>query len=342
MKASTTWMAKEIAQAPHVVAAQNDALRDTLRELAARLRKAPPQVVVTCARGSSAHAAAFAKHLVERYVGLPVSPAAPSITSVYGGTLALQNQLVLAISQSGRSDDIISCVRAARASGALTVALTNDVQSPLAEGSDLVLPIGAGTEVSVAATKTFVATCSALVHLTAAWSGDRAMMGALQRLPRRLAEALQLDWAPAVPLLAAAPSLVAIGRGPTLSMAREAALKLKETCGLHAEAFSGAEFLHGPIALVTPDYPALMLLPTDAAAQGLRELAVDLQSKGTSLLVAGPAPAGLCLPTLAADHPEADALCLIQSLYGTLVDVAQHLAIDVDSPRNLRKITRTT
>lgn len=342
VKPSTTWMAKEIAEAPDVVACQDAALGPGLRELATRLKSAPPQVVVTCARGSSAHAAAFAKHLIEAYMGLPVSPAAPSVVSVYGHRLCLRNQLVLAISQSGRSDDIIAYVAAGRRSGALTVAMTNDVRSPLAAGSDIVLPIGAGAEVSIAATKTFIATCSALLRLVALWSGDRQLEAGIGSLPRRLKEASQLDWSPAVRVLAAARSLVSIGRGPTLAIAREAALKLKETCNLHAEAFSGAEFLHGPVALVTQKYPILLLIPEDAAATGMRELAVDLQAKGTSLIVAGRAEAGISLPTLAPLQPEADALCLIQSLYGMIVDLAQDLAIDVDRPRNLRKITRTT
>jgi len=336
-------MAQEIQDAPGVVARQEHGLSQPLAELVARLERQPPKVVVTCARGSSAHAATFGKHLIERYLGVPVSEAAPGIASVYSAPLRLRDQLVLAISQSGRSDDLIAFARSARASGALAVAITNDPGAPLAAACDIVLPIGAGPERSVAATKTFVATASALLRLTAAWTGDAHLDAAVRRLPQRLADAARLDWSAGVETFAAAPSLVAIGRGPTLAIAREAALKLKETCNLPAEAFSGAEFLHGPVALVSARYPALMLMPNDAAAPGMQQLAANLRKKGTALLVAEPGPAGVGrLPALAPDQPEADAVCLIQSFYAMAVSLAGRLGIDVDRPRHLDKITRTT
>jgi glutamine---fructose-6-phosphate transaminase (isomerizing) len=147
---------------------------------------------------------------------------------------------------------------AAGASGALTVALVNDIDSPLAATCDFVLPMAAGAELSVAATKTFIASGAALLRLIARWSGDAALEAALERLPDRLAAAARLDWTAPLDSLARAASLIAIGRGPTLAIAREAALKLKETCNLHAEAFSGAEIRHGPIALVVERYPLIM------------------------------------------------------------------------------------
>jgi glucosamine--fructose-6-phosphate aminotransferase (isomerizing) len=204
------------------------------------LQRRPPQVVVTCARGSSAHAAAFGKHLIERYAGIPVSPAAPSIASIYGQEMHLKDQLMLAISQSGRSDDLIAMTASAKQSGALTVAITNAADSPLAQGCDFVLPICAGPELSVAATKTFIATAVALARLTAAWTKDGSLDAAIGRLPERLAAAAALDWSAVLPVLAKAGSLVTIGRGSTLAIAREAALKLKETCNRHAEGFPRA------------------------------------------------------------------------------------------------------
>jgi glucosamine--fructose-6-phosphate aminotransferase (isomerizing) len=152
-----------------------------------------------------------------------------------------------------------------------------------------------------------------------------------------------LDWSAALPVLADAVSLVTIGRGPTLAIAREAALKLKETCNRHAEGFSGAEFLHGPVSLVSFRYPILMFLPTDEAALGMQQLAVDLRKKGTSLFIAEPGdPIAGRLPALPADQPETDALCLIQSFYAMAVRLAEHLDIDVDRPRHLSKVTSTT
>jgi len=335
-------MAEELAEAPQVLARQAVALRRPLAELVARLRQRPPHVVVTCARGSSAHAAAFAKHLIERYVGIPVAPAAPSIASVYGGGLHLGGELVLAISQSGRSDDLLAMTRSAKQAGALTVAVTNAEDSPLANTCDIVLPICAGPELSVAATKTFIGTAAALARLVALWSANDDLERAIGRLPDRLAAAAALDWSAAVPALADAASLVIIGRGSTLAIAREAALKLKETCHRHAEAFSGAEFLHGPVSLVSSRYPILMLMPTDAAAPGMRQLAQDLRGMGSALFVAEPGqPAPMRLPTLPADQPEADAICLIQSFYAMAVRLAERLDVDVDRPRHLSKVTST-
>jgi glucosamine--fructose-6-phosphate aminotransferase (isomerizing) len=337
-------MAREILEAPEAVQRQAEVLARPLAELAARLQRKTPNVVVTCARGSSAHAAAFGKHLIERYANVPVAPAAPSIASVYGQRLNLKDQLFLAISQSGQSDDLIALADSAKKSGALTVAVVNAAGSPLAEACEIVLPICAGPEASVAATKTFVSTLAALARLTAAWTQNEALEKANARLPERLAAAAALDWRAAVPALADAASLVTIGRGPTLAIAREAALKLKETCNLHAEAFSGAEFLHGPVALASSRYPIVMFMPTDQAANGMRQLAGSLAGMGTALYVAetGAATAGTQLPTLAPEQPEADAICLIQSFYKLVVQLSRHLDIDADRPRHLSKVTSTT
>ena len=255
-------------------------LKAPVAELAARSRRRPPQVVVTCARGSSAHAATFGKHLIERFIGVPVAAAAPNIASVYHRPLLLKDQLFLAVSQSGRSDDLIELARSAKASGALAVAVVNAADSPLAASCDIVLPVAAGPELSVAATKTFVATLAALLRLAAAWTGDTDLDAAIDRLPDRLAAATELDWSAALDALGDAVSMIMIGRGPTLAIAREASLKLKETCNLHAEAFSGAEFRHGPMSLVSTQYPVLMFMPTDAAADGMRTLAADLAPHG--------------------------------------------------------------
>jgi glucosamine--fructose-6-phosphate aminotransferase (isomerizing) len=331
-------MTAEIREAPAVVARQAAALERPVADLVARLKARPPQVVVTCARGSSAHAATYGKHLIERALGIPVAAAAPAIATVYGRRLNLEGQLFLTVSQSGRSDDLIEQAAAARAGGALTVALVNAVDSPLAKGCDVVLPMEAGPELSVAATKTFIASASALLHLVSAWSGEAGMREGLTRLPERLSEAAGLDWSPALDALQDAASLVTIGRGPTLAIAREAALKLKETCNVHAEAFSGAEFMHGPVTLVGDDFPILMFTPTDAGAEGLGRLAASLREKGASLFAA---QAGGDLPALAPDHPDADAICLVQSFYTLAVALAVRRGIDVDQPRHLQKVTRT-
>jgi glucosamine--fructose-6-phosphate aminotransferase (isomerizing) len=336
-------MAREIEATPEIIAQQAAKLAQPLDDLLLRLRRRPPGVVVTCARGSSAHAATFAKHLIERYLGLPVAEAAPSIASVYQRRLHLCGQLVLAISQSGNSDDLIVFASHARGAGALTVAVTNDPASPLAAACEFVLPIAAGPERSVAATKSFVATAAALLRLVGAWAENAALLNGASQLPDRLARASRLDWSRAAEALCLTTHVAAIGRGPTLAIAREAALKLKETCNLHTEAFSGAEFLHGPIALVRPNYPVLVFAPTDEAAAGIRQLCRDLDAMGATLLIADATrTGGIALPVLPAEQPEADALCLMQSFYLMVVALGGRLGVDIDKPPHLQKITRTT
>jgi glucosamine--fructose-6-phosphate aminotransferase (isomerizing) len=335
-------MATELREAPEAVRRQSQTLARPLAELATLLRNAPPRVVVTCARGSSAHAATFGKYLIERHLGIPVADAAPSIMSVYRSGLRLEGQLFLAISQSGRSEDLIESAASAKRSGAVTVALVNDTDSPLASACDIVLPMGAGAELSIAATKTFVSSVAALLNLVATWANDREMTAALDRLPDRLAAAAELDWTEPLSAFSAAQSVVTLGRGPTFAIAQEAALKLKEVCNIHAEAFSGAEFQHGPIALVSSGYPVLVFMPTDAAASYLAELAADLRGKHASVFVTADS-GGLSgqLPVLAPDHSDTDAVYLIQSLYTLAIRLAELRGIDVDQPRHLRKITRT-
>src|SRR5437763_4673639 len=177
-----TQMATEFREAPGIVRRQAEALTHPIAELVAALRRQAPQVVVTCARGSSAHAATFGKHLIERHLGIPVSAVAPNIATVYRRRLHLNGQLFLAISQAGRSDDIVESLVLAREAGALTVALVNDTGSPLAQASDIVLPMMAGPELSVAATKSYVASLAALLRLAAMWTEDTDIQQGLERL----------------------------------------------------------------------------------------------------------------------------------------------------------------
>ncbi len=332
-------METEWRQAPQAVARQAQQLEAPLVELVRFVKRNPPDLVVTCARGSSAHSATFTKHLIERHLGIPVGAFAPNIATIYRRRLKLQGQLFLTVSQSGRSDDLIESVVLARAAGALTATLVNDTDSPLAKASDVVLPMAAGPEHSVAATKSFVTSLSACLHIVGRWAGLDDMRASIGRLPDRLTAATQLDWGAALNTLCEATSLVSIGRGPTIAIAREAALKLKETCNLHAEAFSGAEFLHGPIALVQSQYPILLLTPTDEARAGMQALASDLRRKHASVFMTGCGTGEL--PALASDHPDSDAVCLIQSFYGLAIRVGQRRGTDVDVPRHLQKITRT-
>ena len=335
-------MGLESREVPEVLRRQQHMLARPIAELVAVLRRKAPRVVLTCARGSSAHAATFGKHLIERRIGIPVSSVAPSIVSLYRQSLRLDGQLFVAISQAGRSEDIIETAHMARSSGALTVGIVNDIASPLAQACEITLPMGAGPEHSVAATKTFVASLTALLRLVSSWADDLEMQRALERLPERAHAAADLDWSAALSTLSAANSTMTIGRGPTLAIAREAALKLKEGCQLHAEPFSSAEFQHGPIALVGDAYPIMVFQPTDEGATGLDQLVSRLSHNGALVFSTGTAaPGATSLPVLTPDHPDVDPISLIQTFYQLLIPLAEQRGGSVDNPRHLQKVTQT-
>jgi len=334
-------MFREAAEAPAVVAAQLAANAPRVQRLTARLRQSPPRAVVTCARGSSDHAATFGRYLIETRLGLLTSSAAPSVSSVYAAAPDLAGTALLAISQSGASPDLIATVTSARAAGARIIALVNAESSPLAQLADDVLPLHAGPERSVAATKSHLASLAALVQLVAAWGDDAELGAALLNVPDLMARAWQLDWSPLVGRLAAASSLYVIGRGPGLATAQEAALKFKETGALHAEALSAAELRHGPMALVHPGFPLLLFAQNDESRAGIETLAADLVAQGADVLLAGAAVAGATqLPTLPA-HAVLEPLLLTQSLYRAANALALARGADPDRPPHLRKVTET-
>src|SRR5258706_7556880 len=295
-----------------------------------------------CARGSSDHAATYAKYLFETRTGVLVASAAPSIASVYGARQDLRDCLFLAISQSGRSPDLLSTLEAAKQAGALTVALVNDEESPLATTADYALPLCAGEEKSVAATKSYIASLAALAHLTAQWTGDGDIAKALARAPEDLERAWQLDWQAALDRLRPAPPLCVSGRGVGLGIAQEAALKCKETCGLHAESFSAAEVRHGPQALLTEKFPALVLAQDDETREGIEALARDLVARGVDVLLAGATVEGAFeLPTIAS-HPAIEPILVAQSFYRMANALAIARRWDPDRPPHLNKVTETT
>jgi glucosamine--fructose-6-phosphate aminotransferase (isomerizing) len=331
-------MFREAAQAGAVVRSQIETNAVAVARLAKRLRDEPPRVVVTCARGSSDHAATFAKYLFETRLAVITSSAAPSIASVYGARQDLRDCLFLAISQSGRSPDIVAAARAAREAGALVVAAVNDETSPLAGAAEFVLPLCAGLETSVAATKSYVAALAALVHLACEWARDRELRAALSRLPDQLESAWSLDWSKAVEMLTPATHLFVIARGVGLGIAQEAALKCKETCGLHAEAFSAAEVRHGPQALLRERFPALVFSQDDETRSGTSALARELAERGVPVLMAG--GEGAQLPTVAT-HAVLEPIAAIESFYRMANALAIARGYDPDDPPHLRKVTQT-
>ena len=334
-------MYREAEQAPRVVREQLEMNAERMTQLGALLRKMKPRAVVTCARGSSDNAATFAKYLIESRAKILTSSAAPSLSSLYEAQPDLRGVVCLAISQSGKSPDLLASVEAAKRGGALVIALCNWTDSPLAGLADHLVPLCAGVEMSVAATKSYITSLSAVLHLVASWTTDQSLFDALLRSPQQLEQAWGLDWSGAVPALQEATNLYVVGRGFGLGIAQEVALKLKETCGLHAEAFSAAEVKHGPMALVRLGFPVLMLSQNDESRAGIAKLAEDFVSCGAAVLTAGIAvDRALALPTIAA-HPAIEPMLMIQSFYRMAATLAQARGFNPDKPPHLNKVTET-
>jgi glutamine---fructose-6-phosphate transaminase (isomerizing) len=331
----------EAAQAPDAVREQLQSNAARIARLAQRLRQAPPRAIVTCARGSSDNAATFARYLIETRLGVLTSSAAPSVSSVYETAPDLSDSVLLAISQSGASPDLLAAVGRARAAGARIVALVNAETSPLAQLADDLIPLRAGPERSVAATKSWIASLAAVVHLVAEWSQDRELAAALQQTPELLERAWQLDWGSAVSRLAPADSLYVIGRGPGLAMAQEAALKFKETCGVHAEAISAAELRHGPMALVRGGFPLLVFTQNDETRTGIADLINELIAQGAIVLVAGLEAPQTCVLATVSAHPVIEPLLFAQSFYRMVNALSLARGRDPDRPPHLNKVTET-
>ncbi|CAE6728484.1 Glutamine--fructose-6-phosphate aminotransferase [isomerizing] [Paraburkholderia aspalathi] len=334
-------MLKEAQASAETVAAQ---LRDTSRveALAAKLAQQPRHVALTVARGSSDHAASYFASLTMSRLGVPVASLPMSVATLQQAPLQVRDQLALAFSQSGKSPDLVGTMEALRKAGALTVAAVNAPNSPLADACEFHLPLVAGPELSVAATKSYIAMLSISAQLVAHWQKDEALLGALNTLPDALQAAGKLDWSKAVDELRGVERMIVIGRGLGLAIAQEAALKLKETSGIQAEAFSSAEVRHGPMELIDRDYPLLVFAPRGPEQAGLLQLARDMQARGARVLLAAPADVPeATLPLATTAHAALDPIAAILSFYVMAAGLAAARGRNPDAPRHLNKVTET-
>lgn len=331
-----SFMAQETAEAAQAVARFLDRNRTGLRELGRRLRAGPPPLVMTSARGSSDNAAGFFKYLCEIMTGVPCASVGASVVSVYGARLRARDGLCLTISQSGQSPDIVALQEAAREAGALSVALVNVEDSPAARNADICLALHAGEERSVAATKSFIVSCAAAAAIIAAWREDQALMAAVSSLPDTLDAAAHIGWPGFAALAPAAGSLFVLGRGPSYPIAQETALKLKETCAIHAEAYSVAEVMHGPRELMGEGFPVIVYAPADAAFANTRGAVERLRTTGSDVRVVGED-----WPHARSGHPLLDPVSMIATAYRHIEALARTLGRDPDRPRLLRKVTET-
>jgi glucosamine--fructose-6-phosphate aminotransferase (isomerizing) len=335
-------MRAEALQAPAAVATQLARDGESYAALGAELRQRPPSAVLTVARGSSDHAAQFMAYLLMVRLGRLVTSLPMSLVTLYPSRIPTEGLVSVAFSQSGQSPDLVAPTRLLRAGGARTIAFVNDERSPLAHAAEWVFALHAGAERSVAATKSYIAQLVAGARLCASWQDDAVLLGALQQLPPVLQAAARLDWQPAVDALRHTDRLFVIGRGTGLAIAMEAALKFKETCAIQAEAFSGAEVKHGPMALVDEGYPLLVFAPRGPALASLLALADEMRQRGGRVLLAAPAGTpGAELPLATTAHEDLDPIAAIQSFYPMVEALARARGLDPDQPRHLAKVTRT-
>lgn len=337
-----THMRQEINEIPEAAARLLERSATELEKAGQALRDKDPAFLVTIARGSSDHAATFIKYAVELTAGRPVASLGPSLASIYGADLKLRGGAAIAISQSGKSPDIVAMADAATRSGAVTIALTNTLPSPITQASLHAVDINAGPELAVAATKSFVNSIVAGLALLSEWTGDDALKVAVRALPDHLAKAVALDWSEFARELGDAESLYMLGRGPALAIASEAALKFKETSNMHAEAYSAAEVLHGPVALVENSFPVLAFAARDAAETSVIEIVESLAGKrALAFATSDKVKASRTLPFVATGHPLTDALALIVPFYGFVEAWSRSKGFDPDQPAALKKVTET-
>lgn len=342
MTSPLTKMRREIDEIPVAVDRLLSQGSNGIAEAAGAARALDPSFIMTVARGSSDHVCTYLKYLSEILMGIPVASVGPSVASIYDSPLRLSRSLSIGVSQSGKSPDIVAMARNAGRDGALSIALTNDPASPLAEVSSHVLDIHAGPELSVAATKTFVTSAVAGAWLFAEWDRNKELLAAIHALPEQLEAATRIDWPEVRDAIGSRQSLFTLGRGQALAVSNEAALKFKETCQLHAESYSSAEVLHGPVSIVEEDFPVLGFAAADAAEDALADIADTIANKGARVFATTTkVKIAQSIDHVRTNHPLTDPISLIVSFYAMVEAFAASRGIDPDAPRHLKKVTET-
>ena len=340
-------MAAEIAEQPEVLRRIIDSGWEPIREVAAKIAERRPRFVLLAGRGTSDHAALYAKYLTEVRLSLPCGLVSPSTLTAYGARPDLRETLVVAVSQSGGSPDLTETLTVARECGATTLAVTNAPGSALAAAAEFTVDVLAGPERAVAATKSYTAELLVLQLLVAAWTGAGVDEAAPWRLPEAAAELIgrRAEVVELAQRYRFASRLVVTGRGFAYPTALEAALKLMETSYVAAHAFSGADLLHGPLAMVDPEYPVVAVVPDGVGAAAMAPVLQRVRERGADLLVLGGAAAkaagshGFVLPGGISEelHPVLD----IIPLQWLALEIAVARGLDPDRPRGLSKVTET-
>ena len=331
-------MADEVAQIPGAAATLLTEGAVPLRSLADDFKGRSFTYAIICGRGSSSHAGVYLRYLIETVLGIGVSNSAPSVITGYHATLKMRGALFIVISQSGKSPDLIAATNAAREGGAFTLAIVNDADSPVAKAAHRVLPVFAGPELAVAATKTVVNSMLAGALLVAQVAGDEVLRAALNRMPQRLAQARSLNWSAWGTSLQNASAAFITGRGYGYGPAREVALKMAETLRLPALSYSSAELRHGPRAALSRATPVLAFRQNDALAQGTDDLISDLAASQVPVFTCGGKGS---LAWIGDDYPACDPLCMLMPAYAVIEREALRRGYDPDKPLGLKKVTET-
>lgn len=346
---ATSVMANEVREIPTRVAALLADGQAEIADAAAAISAAGPRWATIAGRGTSDHAATFGRYLFETVVGLPTGLAAPSVTSVYNAPLDWRGGLLIAVSQSGQSPDIVSVVSAARAAGAVTIAVTNAPNSPLADAAEHVIDCRSGPERSVAATKTYVAELVVLAAIVDRLRPQEELRRGLSGLPADLDRTLERAelWLASTTIVkefSAATRALVVSRGYNLATALEIALKLKETCGMFADGYSTADLQHGPVTLAAPDVPVLAIRPPGDMGARVDDVVARLASNGGAPWSVGAGAANgerdLGLDLKLPDALSPAAFVLPGQLLAEAV--ARRRGLDPDAPKGLSKITMTS
>lgn len=345
---TTSYLYREIHEQPSVLRRLFDLEQPTIRQLVQEIRRRDVQYVLIAARGTSDNAGRYANYLFGALNGLPVALAAPSLYTIYRRPPRLRNALVLGISQSGKSPDIVSVLDDAKQQGALTAAITNVAESELASQADFVIPLHAGEERSIAATKTYTAELMAIALIGANLADDPQLLNAAAGVPEAVARVLEVG--PTVSELAQRyrymRACVVIGRGYNYASAFELALKLKELTYTLAEPYSSADFLHGPLALIEDGFPAVVLAPSGIMLPEMQKFIGVLAERSAEPIVISDDSA-----TLEMGRIQIPLLATVPEWLSPITAIAPgqllalHLAAardyDPDHPRGLRKVTET-
>jgi glucosamine--fructose-6-phosphate aminotransferase (isomerizing) len=337
-----TFLDNELREQPAALARLLERQADSAREMSALFQRDDVDYVLIASRGSSSNAARYGQYLLGRAHRVPVAFATPSLYTLYEQPPRLKGALVIGISQSGESPDVRSVVEEARRQGRPTIALTNMPGSPLARAADAVLPLEAGEEQSVAATKTYLNSLGALALLFATATKDDHALVELEGMPSQVAAQLERSQADVDALdgLDAITGGTVVARGITFGTAYEIALKVRELSGLLFEAYSSADLMHGPVAAITPNWPVVAIAPSGPAHASMQDAIDALSARGARLYVIGEAP-GAALPLVPGVPEWLSPLTAV--IPGQLLAkrIAELRGADIDRPGGLSKVTLT-